>query len=233
MDGALRSSEALIRWPQSDGSVVPPNDFIPYAEESGLIVPIGAWVLRSACLQSAKWCRANWPLRVSVNVSGKQLADPNFVQTVRQALRGANLPPELLELELTESVMTVNVERTAAVVRELHDFGVRIAIDDFGTGYNSLATLRSYVVDTLKLDMCFVVDIVKSSVDAAIASAVIAAAHGLGAKVVAEGVETAAQSAVLSALKCDAVQGFLFARPMSAEQFGELLRAESLGPIYA
>jgi diguanylate cyclase (GGDEF)-like protein/PAS domain S-box-containing protein len=233
MDGALRSSEALIRWPQSDGTVVPPNDFIPYAEESGLIVPIGAWVLQTACRQSAKWCRANWPLRVSVNVSGKQLADPNFVQTVRQALRSANLPPELLELELTESVMTVNVERTAAVVRELHDFGVRIAIDDFGTGYNTLATLRSYVVDTLKLDMCFVVDIVKSSVDQAIASAVIAAAHGLGAKVIAEGVETAAQSAVLTALKCDAVQGFLFARPMSAKQFGELLRAESAGPIYA
>jgi diguanylate cyclase (GGDEF)-like protein/PAS domain S-box-containing protein len=233
MDGALLSSEALIRWPQPDGTVVQPNDFIPYAEESGLIVRIGAWVLRSACLQSAKWSRATWPLRVSVNVSGKQLADPNFVQTVREALNGANLSPELLELELTESVMTVNIERTAAVVRELYDLGVRIAIDDFGTGYNSLATLRSYVVDTLKLDRCFVVDIAKSKADQAIASAVIAAAHGLGAKVVAEGVETAAQSAVLTTLRCDAVQGFLFARPMSASQFGELLRAESSAPVYA
>ncbi len=233
MDGALRSSEALIRWPQSDGTVVQPNSFISYAEESGLIVPMGAWVLRSACVQSAKWSRATRPLRVSVNVSGKQLADPSFVRTVREALRDAKLAPALLELELTESVMTVNIERTAAVVRELHDLGVRIAIDDFGTGYNSLATLRSYVVDTLKLDRCFVVDIAKSQVDQAIAAAVIAAAHGLGAKVIAEGVETAAQSAILRALKCDAVQGFLFARPMSAEQFGALLRAESSVPVYA
>jgi len=233
MDGALRSSEALIRWPQPDGTVVQPSAFIAYAEESGLIVPIGAWVLRSACRQSAEWSRASWPLRVSVNVSGKQLADPDFVRTVRQALADASVPPQLLELELTESVMTVNIERTAAVVRELHDLGVRIAIDDFGTGYNSLATLRSYVVDTLKLDRCFVVDIATSTVDQAIASAVIAAAHGLGAKVVAEGVETAAQSAVLTALKCDAVQGFLFAKPMSAARFGELLRAKSMAPIYA
>jgi len=129
--------------------------------------------------------------------------------------------------------MATNIEQTAAVVRELHDLGVRIAIDDFGTGYNSLATLRSYVVDTLKLDRCFVADIAKSRVDQAIASAVITCAHGVGATVVAEGVETAAQSTVLTALKCDAVQGFLFARPMSAQQFGQLLRNESSPPVYA
>jgi EAL domain-containing protein (putative c-di-GMP-specific phosphodiesterase class I) len=233
MDGALLSSEALIRWPQPNGTFVQPNDFIPCAEESGLIVPIGASVLRTACLQSAAWGRTTGPRCVSVNVSGKQLTDPSFVQTVRRALGEAQLSPSLLELELTESVMTVDIERTAAVVRELHDLGVRIAIDDFGTGYNSLATLRWYVVDTLKLDMCFVVDIVKSQVDQAIAAAVIAAAHGLGAKVVAEGVETAGQSAVLAGLKCDAVQGFLFGRPMPAEEFGALLRAQSLIPIYA
>jgi EAL domain-containing protein (putative c-di-GMP-specific phosphodiesterase class I) len=127
----------------------------------------------------------------------------------------------------------VNIERTAAVVKELHDFGVGIAIDDFGTGYNSLAILRSYVVDTLKLDMCFVADIARSPVDQAIASAVITAAHALGAKVVAEGVETAAQSVMLSSLKCDALQGYLFAKPMSAAKFGDVLRAESLVPIYA
>jgi diguanylate cyclase (GGDEF)-like protein/PAS domain S-box-containing protein len=233
MDRTLRSAEALLRWPQRDGTVLQPNAFIPYAEESGLIVPIGAWVLRTACLQAAEWNRAMRPLRVSVNVSGKQLADPNFARMVRQALSDANLPPKLLELELTESVISVNIERTAAVVKELHDFGVRIAIDDFGTGYNSLAILRSYVVDTLKLDMCFVADIARSSVDQAIASAVITAAHALGAKVVAEGVETAAQSVMLSALKCDALQGYLFAKPMSAAKFSDVLRAESLVPIYA
>ena len=233
VDRTLRSAEALLRWPQHDGTVIQPNAFIPYAEESGLIVPIGAWVLRSACLQGAQWSRAVRPLRVSVNVSGKQLADPNFTRMVRQALSDANLPAKLLELELTESVISINIERTAAVVKELHDLGVRIAIDDFGTGYNSLAILRSYVVDTLKLDMCFVADIAKSTVDQAIASAVITAAHALGAKVVAEGVETPAQSAVLTALKCDALQGHLFAKPMSAGAFGELLRTESLVPIYA
>ncbi len=233
MSGALRSCEALLRWPQPDGAVVQPNDFIPYAEESGLIVPIGAWVLRTACLQGAKWSRETRPLGVSVNVSGKQLADPNFARTVRQALSDAELPPKLLELELTESVLSPNIERTTAVVKELHELGIRIAIDDFGTGYNSLATLRSYVVDALKLDMCFVADIVKSPVDKAIASAVIAAAHALGASVIAEGVETVGQSAVLAALKCDAVQGFLFAKPMPAEQFGLLLRGDSLGPVYA
>lgn len=225
LDGTLVASEALIRWPQPDGSTVQPNVFIPYAEASGLIVPIGAWVLRTACLQNAAWSRHSAPIRVSVNVSAKQLADPHFVRTVRQALFESALAPNLLELELTETVMSTNVERTAAVVEELRATGVRIAIDDFGTGYNSLATLRSNAVDTLKLDLCFVADIASSPVDQAIASAVITAAHGLGAKVVAEGVETVEQRAMLARLNCDAAQGYLFARPMPADEFAELLRA--------
>ena len=225
LDGTLLAAEALIRWPQRDGTNVPPNLFIPYAEACGLIVPIGTWVLRTACMQNAAWSRQAAPMMVSVNVSAKQLADPHFVGTVEQALAESGLDPKLLELELTETVMSTNLERTAAVVQTLRARGVRFAIDDFGTGYNSLATLRSNTVDTLKLDMCFVANIVTSAVDQAIASAVITAAHGLGAKVVAEGVETPGQRAMLANLKCDAAQGHLFARPMSSEQFGELLHS--------
>jgi diguanylate cyclase (GGDEF)-like protein/PAS domain S-box-containing protein len=226
LDGTLRGSEALIRWPQADGTIVQPNDFIPYAEESGLIVPIGAWVLRTACIQNAAWNRAGRRLGVSVNVSGKQIADPHFVRTVHAALRDSGLAAELLELELTETVMSANVERNAAVVRELRAIGVRIAVDDFGTGYNSLATLRSYEVDTLKLDMCFVTEIAQSPVDRAIAAAVITAAHSLGARVVAEGIETAEQLATLAVLQCDCGQGYLFSKPVAAELFEQILQSD-------
>jgi EAL domain-containing protein (putative c-di-GMP-specific phosphodiesterase class I) len=136
------------------------------------------------------------------------------------------LEPHLLELELTETAMSRNAERTSAVIEEVRKIGVRVAIDDFGTGYNTLATLRSNVVDTLKLDMCFVTDIATSAVDQAIASTVITAAHGLGAKVVAEGVETLAQRAMLAKLNCDAAQGFLFGRPMPPAEFEALLSAD-------
>jgi diguanylate cyclase (GGDEF)-like protein/PAS domain S-box-containing protein len=226
LNGTLRASEALIRWPQPDGTVIQPNDFIPYAEESGLIVPIGAWALRSACYRNAAWGRVAPPLRVTVNVSARQLADPRFVQTVRDALNDSGLRPNLLELELTETAMSANIGLAAAVVRELRELGVRIAVDDFGTGYNSLATLRSFVIDTLKLDICFVTDIATSAIDQAIASAVITGVHRLGVSVVAEGVETVEQRAMLAALHCDGAQGFLFGRPMSAELFGTLLRTQ-------
>ena len=229
LNGPLRASEALIRWPQPDGTVLQPGDFIPYAEESGLIVALGAWILRSACRRNAAWSRLAPPIRVNVNVSAKQLADPHFVQTVRDALRDTGMHASLLELELTETAMSTNIERAAAVVRELRALGVRIAVDDFGTGYNSLAMLRSFVVDTLKLDICFVAEIATSQVDQAIASAVITAAHRLGASVVAEGVETVAQRAMLAALDCDAGQGYLFARPMPAEAFRSLLSANASG----
>jgi diguanylate cyclase (GGDEF)-like protein/PAS domain S-box-containing protein len=227
MNGRLLSCEALIRWPRADGTVTEPKAFIPCADVSGLIVPIGAWVLRSACLQSAAWGRESRAIRVSVNVSAKQLADPHFVWTVQRALYDSGLAPHLLELELTETGITANAERAALVVQELHALGVRIAVDDFGIGYNALAALHSNVVDTLKLDGCFVAGIANSPVDQAIAAAAITAAHRLGAKVVAEAVETAEQRAMLAGLRCDAIQGYLLARPMPAEQFGELLRAGS------
>lgn len=228
LKGTLLGTEALIRWPQADGSVVPPLDFIPHAEESGIILPIGAWVLRQACLQNSVWNRGERPLSVNVNVSFKQLIDPHFVTVVQRALGDSGLPAALLELELTETAMNTNPARAAAVVEQLRSLGVRIAVDDFGTGYNSLATLRLFAFDTLKLDRCFVGDIKSSQVDRAIVSAVIAAAHALGSRVVAEGVETADQQAVLATLGCDAAQGYFFARPMPPDRFGELLRTESL-----
>jgi diguanylate cyclase (GGDEF)-like protein len=223
LGGALRGCEALLRWTQPDGTVVQPNDFIPNAEESGLIVPIGAWVLHTACAQTAAWNRSGRRLQVSVNVSTKQIADPNFVRTVQAALRESGLAPELLELELTETAITANIDHNAAVVKELRMLGVRIAIDDFGTGYNSLSTLKFFEVDTLKLDMCFVTEIAGNPVDRAIASAVITAAHALGARVVAEGIETAEQLAVLVALHSDFGQGYLFAKPVAPELFELLL----------
>ncbi|HEX3549542.1 MAG TPA: EAL domain-containing protein [Candidatus Elarobacter sp.] len=224
LEGTLAGSEALIRWPQPDGTLVGPDAFIPFAEESGLIVPIGAAVLHAACAQNAAWNReAPLPLRVNVNVSARQIADPDFAGTVQSALRSSGLRPELLELELTETAMSENVPRNAATVDRLRAMGVRIAIDDFGTGYNSLATLRAYRIDTLKLDMCFVTEIAQSEVDRAIASAVIAAAHGLGASVVAEGIETVEQRDALLRLRCDSGQGFLFAAAMPPENFAQLL----------
>ena len=226
LGGTLRGSEALLRWTQSDGTVVQPNDFIPYAEESGLIVPIGAWVLRTACVQNAAWNRTGMRLQVSVNVSTKQIADPDFVRTVQMALRESGLAPELLELELTETALTANIDRNAAALKELRALGVRIAADDFGTGYNSLVTLKSYEVDTLKLDMCFVTEIAENPVDRAIASAVITAAHALGLRVVSEGIETTEQLAALVALHSDFGQGYLFSKPVAPERFERLLLSD-------
>ena len=228
-DGTLRASEALIRWPRVGAPDVQPGAFIPFAEECGLIVPIGTWVLRAACAQNAAWYRLGMRLRVCVNISGKQLSEPDFAQVVQSALHESGLPPELLELELTETVMSLDLKCTAAVLGELRAAGVRIAIDDFGTGYNSLAVLRSLPVDTLKLDMCFVTSIATSAVDRAIAVGVIATAHSIGSHVVAEGIETAEQRAVLNAIGCDEGQGFLFAKGLTPERFAEKYLTPAIG----
>ena len=224
LDGKMIGSEALIRWPQPDGSVTQPRAFIPFAEGAGLIVQIGAWVLRAACMQNAAWNRTHAPLQISVNVSAKQIIDPSFVSTVLSALRESGLAPWLLELEFTETAVSANSDRAAAVVSELRALGVRIAVDDFGTGYNSLEMLRHYAVDTLKLDRCFVTNIVENHVDRAIASAVITAAQALGARVVAEGIETAEQLTALITLGSHCGQGFLLSKPLSPEHFGEFLK---------
>ncbi|MFN2528526.1 MAG: EAL domain-containing protein [Candidatus Baltobacteraceae bacterium] len=216
--GKTVAAEALVRWPQADGSLMSPAEFIPYAEESGLIVPMGTWIMRTACERNAQWnAETGSALRINVNVSAKQVADPSFVGMVLEAAEAADLSPNLLEIELTETAAPQSCERTSEVVRTLHNEGVRVALDDFGTGYNSFVNVRSLQLDTLKLEKCFVDDIVDNTVDRAIAAALVSTARSLGATSVAEGVETTEQGIVLQQLGFDEQQGYLYAPPMPGD----------------
>ncbi|HVA27202.1 MAG TPA: EAL domain-containing protein [Candidatus Baltobacteraceae bacterium] len=218
------ATEALVRWPQGDGSMLEPSAFIPQAEETGLILSLGDWVLRTACERNVRWNAATGAaLRVNVNVSARQIAEPTFVQTVLDALAASGMRADLLEIELTETAIARCPEETGRVVRELRAAGIRVALDDFGTGYNALVNLRTIRVDTLKLEKCFVDDIVDNEVDQAIARAVLVAGRSLGASVVAEGIENMAQRAVLRDLGYDEMQGYLFGRPMSGDALEALL----------
>ncbi|SCX78993.1 EAL domain-containing protein [Pseudomonas flexibilis] len=224
-DGTLRSCEALLRWRHAEEGLLTPDRFLPAAEESGLIVPIGEWVIREACRQVRSWLNAGrQPVRVAVNLSGQQFAHQNIVQLVRDALQEYRLPPQLLELELTETILMRDIERTLVILGELCALGVSLAIDDFGTGYSSLAYLRQFQVHTLKIDRSFVNDIQEGANDAKIASAVIGLAHSLGLRVVAEGVETPLQQAFLANHACDYLQGYLFGKPEPADRFSERLQ---------
>ena len=223
-DGTLRSCEALLRWRHAEEGLLTPDRFLPAAEESGLIVPIGEWVIREACRQIRRWLdEGREPVRVAVNLSGQQFAHQNIVQLVREALQEHRLQPHLLELELTETILMRDIERTLLILGELCELGVSLAIDDFGTGYSSLAYLRQFQVHTLKIDRSFVSDIQVGANEAKIASAVIGLAHSLGLRVVAEGVETPLQQAFLAAHACDYLQGYLFGKPEPAEQFSARL----------
>ncbi|MDX5371839.1 MAG: EAL domain-containing protein [Pseudomonadaceae bacterium] len=227
-DDSLGAAEALVRWRHPQLGLVPPSDFIPLAEETGLIAPIGEFVLRQACLQARQWQRQGLAdLRVSVNLSVHQLRQGSLVGLVRQVLDETELPSHLLELELTESELLDNVENVIATFQHLRDLGVKLAIDDFGTGYSSLSYLKRFPVDYVKIDQTFVRDLAAGGEDAAITRAIIAMAHGLELKVVAEGVETQAQMDFLKLQRCDEIQGYLISPPVPAEQFAELLRAQA------
>ena len=203
---------------------MPPLDFIPLAEDTGLIVPIGEWVLREACTQARRWLDAGLgPLSMAVNLSPRQFRQKILVQTVSAILAETGLPPECLELEITESTMMHRAEEAAAGLRDLHALGVRISLDDFGTGYSSLAYLHRFPVHTLKVDQSFVRDIKSDRDDAAIVSTVITLARQLGLKSLAEGVETKEQLAFLRTRGCDSYQGYLFCRPLPAPQIEALL----------
>ncbi len=222
--GKIIGMEALLRWQRPEHGLVPPMDFIPLAEETGLIVPIGEWVLREACAQTRAWQRMGFPqLRVAVNLSGKQLKQ-ELPDVVRRTLKATRLPSVSLDLELTESLLMQDVEITAAVMHELHALGVSFSMDDFGTGYSSLSYLKRFPIDFLKIDRSFVRDITSDPNDAAIVRAIMAMAHSLEIQVIAEGVESHAQLEFLRAQGCDLTQGYHCSEPLSAEEFTGLLR---------
>jgi EAL domain-containing protein (putative c-di-GMP-specific phosphodiesterase class I) len=216
--GELVGLEALLRWNHSSLGAVAPTTFIPIAEESGLIIPIGAWVLEEACRQIEAWQQASQAgVRVAVNVSTLQFKRHDFVETVAQALRKASVEPRFLELELTESVVMKNVDQSAPRMATLRALGVGVAIDDFGTGYSSLSYLQRLPIETLKIDQSFVRDMKKTSSTQLLVESVVTLARSLGMNAIAEGVETRSQLKALRAMGCDRVQGFLLGRPLHPE----------------
>jgi diguanylate cyclase (GGDEF)-like protein len=216
----LSGMEALLRWQHPERGMISPGDFIPLAEETGLIEPIGDWVLRAACEQNKKWQDAGYPpVKVSVNMSARQFSKKNLVENISNILTETGLKPEHLGIEITESVIMQDVKSTISKLQKLHNMGVSLAIDDFGTGYSSLSYLKLFPINDLKIDRSFVFNITTDSTDAAIALSVIVLAHSMNLNVVAEGVETMEQLEVLRKQGCDIVQGFLFSRPISAAEF--------------
>jgi EAL domain-containing protein (putative c-di-GMP-specific phosphodiesterase class I) len=216
--------EALARWQHPSLGLLYPKEFIALAEDSGLIIPLGDWVLRMACEQSMAWQDAGLaPMRLSVNFSARQFQQPTFISSVAEILKETNLDPRWLELELTECSIMKDPEPAIEKLHELKLMGIRVAIDDFGTGYSSLNYLKRFPIDTLKIDRSFVSDICKDPHDTAIVRAIITLGHALDLTVVAEGVETQEQLQYLSSLDCDVLQGFLFSKSLSASAFEELL----------
>jgi diguanylate cyclase (GGDEF)-like protein len=222
--GDVRSAEALIRWRHPQRGLIPPVQFIPLAEECGLIHDIGAWVVREACRQCAAWqLEGVPPLRVAVNVAASQFRHGDLLDVVQGALQEARLDPQFLEIELTESVVMTDPEGTAAILEQLSRMGVLVSVDDFGTGYSSMNYLRRFPIDKLKIDRGFLKDLISSTDDAAIVRAIISLAHSLRLKVVAEGVETPEQLRFLRTLGCDQYQGYHFSPPLPAREFAQLV----------
>lgn len=217
--GKLTGVEALIRWKHPELGLVPPDKFIRVAENTGLILPIGEWVLKTACHAAKKWQEAGFPaISVAVNVSAIQFRREDFRGLVRKTLGETGLAPECLELELTESLLVSNADLTLTVLQQLKSMGVKLAIDDFGTGYSSLSYLRQFPVNKLKIDRSFIKSVTVNSDDAAIASAIISMAKSLNLKVIAEGVENEEQTNFLRSHGCDEVQGYYFGKPVTLEE---------------
>ena len=222
--GEIIGMEALVRWQKSEGQLIPPDVFIPLAEENGMIAPLGEWVLHTACRQANIWRQAGFDtLTVAVNLSAKQFQDERLIQIVRDVLEETGLPPEALRLEITEHTVMKDIEKAITMMIVLRNIGVRLSIDDFGTGYSSLHYLRSFPLDEIKIDKSFVKDIPTRRDDVAIAKAIFSLAHSLDMKVLAEGVETLTQFEFMRDHKCDGMQGYLFSKPVSAEEFTVLL----------
>jgi EAL domain-containing protein (putative c-di-GMP-specific phosphodiesterase class I) len=232
--GAIVGAEALVRWQSPTRGTVPPGQFVPLAEASGLIVPIGEYVLREACRQAGSWSRAGLLAErfvTWVNVSARQLAGAGLADVVEEALSAAGLEPQRLGLEVTETAIVeqgVAAERARVELDRIHDLGVRIAIDDFGTGFSSLGQLRHFPIDVLKVDRSFVQGVEHDAKDAAIAANLVSLAHALGLAAIAEGIESDGQLATFRGLGCDQAQGFLFARPGPPEELTALLAGASV-----
>ena len=226
------AAEALIRWRHPSRGTMPPSEFIPALEETGLIVPVGEWVLRAACRQARAWQAAGLaPLRIAVNVSPLQFLQADLASTVRRVLEETGLDPTLLELELTETADIEDIDTASQALKTVRAMGVRTAVDDFGTGYSSLGRLRQFPVDTLKIDRSFVSgagEAFDSLEDLAIVRGIVALGHAMGLSVVAEGVETESQLAVLRQMGCDLAQGFLYSPAVEANEVARLL-AEGTG----
>lgn len=230
LDEQTVGAEALIRWHHPEWGMIAPDKFIPIAEESGLILPLGEWVIRRACEQLKAWQeQGHAPICLSVNLSGRQFLQPNLVEVVQQILDDTGIDPKYLELELTESMLMSDVNGT---IKKLHDFremGLSLSIDDFGTGYSSLAYLKKFPIQALKIDRSFIQDLGMDGEDDAIVKATIAMAQSLNMKVIAEGVESRQQMNLLSGYQCQEVQGYLFAKPMPADDFIDYLKRPILG----
>jgi EAL domain-containing protein (putative c-di-GMP-specific phosphodiesterase class I) len=227
--GRIGSVEALIRWHHPKRGLLLPDEFIPIAEQTGLILPIGEWVLQEACRQAREWQLKHRPLRVAVNLSAVQFRQSNLLQTIHAALSGSGLPPELLELELTETAVMTNAENSVEILQQLSRMGVLISVDDFGTGYSSMSYLRRFPIDKLKIDSSFIQGLGPDTENAHIVQAVISLAHSLKMKVIAEGVEAPEQLEQLRRLGCDQCQGYLFSAPANAASFDAILGRRAIG----
>jgi diguanylate cyclase (GGDEF)-like protein len=234
MSGNITGAEALLRWHHHDLGTLSPTRFIPIAEETGLIVPIGKWVLHTACAQNMAWQRQGLPpLRIAVNLSPRQFADEGLLDDIREALRVSGMPPDLLELEITESMVTHNVDRALRLLREIRQMGIHLAIDDFGTGYSSMSLIKLFPIDTIKVDRSFVRDLLSDADDRAITEAIIALGKALRLRIIAEGVETKEQETFLREHACDEIQGYLFSEPIPGEAFRAFVAEHSISQLKA
>jgi EAL domain-containing protein (putative c-di-GMP-specific phosphodiesterase class I) len=229
--GRVVGMEALVRWRHPKKGLIAPNDFIPLAEDTGLIVPIGRWVIEEACAQNKAWQDAGFAkVGVAVNISGVQFRQKDLLDTIAHALAASGLPPEYLEVEITESVVMQNASEAIVTLEKLSQMGVQVSIDDFGTGYSSLSYLKRFPIDKLKIDRSFIRDISSDMDDAAIVRATIGLAHNLRLKVIAEGVESEDQLQFLDSLGCDEYQGYLKSKPVPAHEFERHLQSEAKQP---